>query len=158
MKKKIFILIVGCAIVLTPALSFSVAYAANPIVPDCNTGALINGKPLYDQNGKPLLDSKNQPVYEQVYKNPCNFDSLMTLINNVINFLLITIVTPLVALILVYAGFLMIFSGGSSEKVTKAKSIIKNVVIGFVIALAAWLVVKTILVTLGFTGPMFLAS
>lgn len=87
---------------------------------------------------------------------PCGFNEAMKLINNVITFLLFTIATPLVALIICYAGWLYLSSQGSKENVTKAKTILKNVIIGYIIGLVAWLVVKTILVSLGFTGPMYL--
>jgi len=81
---------------------------------------------------------------------PCGFNELMKLINNVITFLLFTIATPLAALVIVYAGWLYLSAGGSAENATKAKKILMNVVIGYIIALAAWLIVKTILVSLGF--------
>ena len=88
----------------------------------------------------------------------CGFDHLMKLINNVIKFLLFTIATPLAALIFVYAGFMLLTSGGSSEKMTTAKKILTNLIIGYVIALAAWLVINTILTSefLGYKGPTFL--
>jgi hypothetical protein len=86
----------------------------------------------------------------------CDFNSLMELINKVIDFLLFYLATPLAALAFCYAGFIMITAGGSSEKVTKAKTIIKNVVFGYILALAAWLIIKTIMTTLGYNGPMFL--
>lgn len=88
----------------------------------------------------------------------CGFDELMTLINNVIKFLLFTIATPLAALIFVYAGIMLLTSGGSSEKMTTAKKILKNVIIGYVIALAAWLIINTILTSLGYNGPTFLVD
>lgn len=106
------------------------------LVPDCNTGA---------------IDPKTSN-----YVNPCDFDMLMTIINSVINFVLIDLATPLFALIIIYVAWLYLSSGGSSENVTKAKTILKNAIIGYIIALAAWLIVKAILTTLGFTGPMFL--
>ncbi len=87
---------------------------------------------------------------------PCNFDQLILLINNVITFLLFTIATPLVALIVCYAGFLLLTAGGNSERVTQGKSIMKNVIIGYIIALAAWLIINTIVKGLGFTGNTFL--
>ena len=86
----------------------------------------------------------------------CNFDDLMSLINRVISFVLIDLATPLFALIIVYTGWLYLSSSGNSENIGKAKKIFKNALIGYVIALAAWLIVKTILNTLGFTGPSFL--
>jgi hypothetical protein len=107
---------------------FFVSAAVGGLVPDCNTG------PIDAVTGN--------------YKNPCNFNYAITLINNVIKFLLFTIATPLAAIAIAYAGFLLITSGGSSEKVTKAKTIATNLVIGYVIALAAWLIVHTIFTTL----------
>lgn len=131
MKKKIFYFIIAFVILSTPFL-----FASASIVPDCNTGAM-----KADGSG---------------YVNSCDFNAVIKLIDNVISFLLFDIATPLVALIICYVGFLMITSGGSSEKATKAKHIFSNVVIGYVIGLAAWLIVKTILTTVGFKGPLFL--
>ncbi len=112
------------------------AETLKPLVPECNTGA-IN-------------------VTTGQYDNPCNFDRVMDFINGMIYFLLFYFATPLAAIAICIAGFQLLFSGGSSEKITKAKKIIKNVVIGYILALAAWLIVKTIFTTLGFTGNTFL--
>ncbi len=122
-----------------------VAYA--DLVPKCNTGELVL---KLDVNGKPATDTSGKLTGEKVYQNPCDFNGLLDMINNTIDFLLFTIATPLIALILCYAGFLLITSGGNSESRSKAKKIIKNVIIGYIIALTAWLVVHTILKTLGF--------
>jgi hypothetical protein len=80
---------------------------------------------------------------------PCGFNEFMKLINNVIKFLLFTIATPLCALIVAYAGWLYISSSSSEENKGKAKKILTNVVVGYIIALAAFLIVKTLLSTLG---------
>ncbi len=88
--------------------------------------------------------------------NGCNFNDLMIMINRVIKFLLFTIATPLAAIIFAYAGFLLITSGGDPGKKTQAKKIIGNLLIGYIIALAAWLIVNTIVTGLGFTGDTFL--
>ncbi|MEK7586154.1 MAG: pilin [Patescibacteria group bacterium] len=150
MNKKYIILSIAFIIIFTP---FAITHA--DIGPDCNTGELVDGGPLYNSKGEPVIvDGK--PVLERVYKNPCDFDALMGLINRIINFLLFVIATPLAAIIFCYAGFLLLTSGGSSESKTKAKKIIKNLLIGYVIALAAWLIVHTILTTLGYKGESFL--
>lgn len=107
-----------------------ITFKKGSLVPDCNTGEID------PETGN--------------YKNPCDFNMVMALINKVINFLLITLATPLFALILVYVGWLYLSDMGSSENITKAKKIFKNVFIGYIIALAAWLIVKTILVSVGF--------
>ncbi len=129
--KKIFGFIIGCTLLLTLFAYVQVAHAG--IVPDCNTGAVIAG-------------TKDTPAH---FANPCNFNSVMTLVNTTIRFLLLELATPLAAIIICYAGFLMLTSGGSSEKTTKAKKIIKNIIFGYMIALAAWLTVHTIFTTLG---------
>ncbi len=87
---------------------------------------------------------------------PCNFNELIATANNIIEFLLIYFATPLAAIIFAYAGFLYLFSGGSENNVTKAKGMMKNMIIGYVIALSAWLIVRTILMSLGYNGTMFI--
>jgi len=132
MSKKILPFILGFMIIFTPPLLVLGA----GLVPDCNKGEI-------------------DPV-TQNYKNPCGFNALMEIVNKVINFVLIDLATPLFALILVYVGWLYLSDMGAAENKTKAKKILQNAVIGYVIALAAWLIVKTLLTSLGFTGPMFL--
>ncbi len=133
MKRKLFGFIIAFVIIFAPYL---IVHAAG-LVPDC-------GKIITESDGR-------RTITEQ-----CNFNSFIELINNVIDFLLFKIAAPLAALALCIAGAQLLFSGGSSEKVTKAKKIIKNVIIGYIIALAAWLIIKTIFVTLGFKGETFL--
>lgn len=83
---------------------------------------------------------------------PCDFNAFMKLINGGITFILRTMVLPIAAIMFAYAGFLMVTSGGSTEARGKAKNIFSNTVLGLVIAVAAWLIVKTILSILGFDG------
>lgn len=108
----------------------------------------------------PVVDasSKGGGLVPDCPADGCGFNELMELINNVIKFLLFTIATPLAALIFVYAGFKLLTSGGSAESMTTAKKILKNLIIGYVIALSAWLVINTILTSefLGYDGPTFL--
>ena len=116
-----------------PAVSVDSDPFGGGVVPNCNiTGDTVT------ENG--VL----------VYKTPCNFNMLMVLVNNVIKFLLVYFATPLAAIVFAYAGFLLIFSSGNEQKKTQAKSIIGKVLIGYVIALAAWLIINTILSAFGF--------
>lgn len=135
------------------SLPIASVIALDPIVPNCGTFT-----PILGPDGKPQVDSVTQkPTGAQEIKNPCNFDSAMQLTNNVIDFLLKYLATPLAAIALCYAGAILIFSGGSGEKKTKAKRIILNVIIGYIIALAAWLIIHTILYdALGFKGETYL--
>lgn len=92
------------------------------------------------------------------FSDPCDFAFVIALINKVISFVLFTLATPLFALILVYAGWLYLSDQGSSENKTKAKKMLKNALIGYVIALAAWLIVKAILWAVGYQGTTYLSS
>lgn len=143
MNKKILGFIMAFIILFGPYALASTAFAwsaGDPLVPSC-------GKVVTSSDGK-----------TSSITNPCNFDYFMLLVNNMITFLLFYLATPLAAIAFCYAGALLLFSGGNSEKMTKAKHIIKNVLIGYLLALAAWLIIKTIFSTLGFKGETYLVS
>lgn len=82
----------------------------------------------------------------------CNWNTLMTLINNIVNFVLFRMAIPIAAIMFAYAGILLLTSGGDSAKKTKAKELFTGVAIGLIIAAAAWLIVNTILSILGYTN------
>jgi hypothetical protein len=84
--------------------------------------------------------------------NPCGFNDLMTLINNFISFILFKLAVPIAAIAFAYAGFMLITSGGSTEKKGTAKKIFTNVALGLIFAVAAWLIVNTVLSILGYEG------
>lgn len=83
----------------------------------------------------------------------CGFNDFMALINRVIKFILFDMVIPIAAIMFAYAGFLLVFAGGDSSGArTKAKSIFTNAVLGLIIAVAAFLIIRTILSILGYEG------
>ncbi len=79
---------------------------------------------------------------------PCNFGFFMAMLNGIISFLLFKLAMPLAALMFAYAGILYITSGVKPEQREQAKKILTNVIWGLIIALAAWLIVHTILTSL----------
>ncbi len=84
--------------------------------------------------------------------NMCKFNDFIKLVNNVVNFVLFYLALPLAAIMFCYAGFLMVTSGGSTERVSKARKIFTNVALGLALAAASWLIIKVILTTLGYDG------
>lgn len=84
----------------------------------------------------------------------CNFDMLVVLINKVVDFLIIFIAFPFVAIVMAWAGVLLLTSGGSSSAKEKSKKMIWHVVIGLILALLSWGIIKIILLTLGYQGPL----
>jgi hypothetical protein len=81
----------------------------------------------------------------------CTFEKIKDLVNRVILYI-IYLTIPIGAIMFAYAGFLLLTKGSSEEARTKAKGIFINVVIGVVVILAAFLIIKTILDALGVTG------
>jgi hypothetical protein len=119
---------------------FSNAQSSKPLVP---CGVETHPANTEDANG---IDISYQVI------NPCGFDHIFELINNIVNFLLFTLALPLAAILFAYAGFLFMFSGMQPEQRTKAKKIFGNVAFGFILAVAAWVIVHTILTILGYNG------
>ena len=93
---------------------------------------------------------------ENKITNPCGFNDFLTLINDVISFVFTNLVLPIAAIMFAYAGFELVTSGGSTEKKSKAKSIFTNVAKGLIVAAGTFLIVKTILSIVGYTGTSFL--
>ncbi|MBP6883740.1 MAG: hypothetical protein KBC06_00710 [Candidatus Pacebacteria bacterium] len=110
-----------------------------------NTNSSATTKTPYD--GKGLVPCKTSA-------NPgdCDFNAFMNLINTVIQFLLFKMALPIAAIMFAYAGVLMVTSGGSTESMSKAKGIFVDVVKGLVIAVASWLIIRTILLIVGYNG------
>lgn len=84
----------------------------------------------------------------------CNFDMLVVLINNVVDFLIVFIAFPFVAIVVAWAAVLLLTSGGSSSAKEKSKKMLWHVVIGLILALLSWGIIKIILITLGYQGPL----
>lgn len=84
--------------------------------------------------------------------DPCDFGDFMLLVDTIIKFILYKMVIPIAAIMFAYAGFELVSSGGSTEKRGIAKKIFTNTVIGLIIVVAAWLIIKTILSILGYQG------
>jgi hypothetical protein len=74
----------------------------------------------------------------------CTFENLVTVAQEVANWI-IKLGLMLSPLIFAYAGFLYLTSGANPGQRTKASGIFKNVAIGLVIMMCAWLFVSLIL-------------
>lgn len=78
----------------------------------------------------------------------CTFDDVYPLINDIVEFLLILAV-PVGGVIIAIGGFYILTNMGNSSQVSKGWDIVKTAIIGLFIAFAGWLIVKTILYSLG---------
>lgn len=84
----------------------------------------------------------------------CEFSHLVLLINNIINFLLVSILLPLAAIMFAAAGFMIVTAGGDPGRISQGKEIFGSVLKGILIAFMAWLAVQTILVAVGFDSAL----
>lgn len=85
----------------------------------------------------------------------CTFKDFLKLVNTVIGYLVFVVMPTVGVIVLMVAGFIMLTSQGSAEKVSQAKSLITRTFIAILIVTGAWLIVKTVFVTLGYDSSLF---
>lgn len=103
-----------------------------------------------DQPNEPSQPNIQGPIVEdtgaivECVEN-CGYRELISLVQRIIDFLIFTIAMPLGAIIFMWAGFKYLTSGGDTGKLKEAKGMFFAVFVGLAIALAAWLIVNTLL-------------
>lgn len=83
--------------------------------------------------------------------------AVITVINNIIEFLLTIAILFVAPVMIAYSGFLLVTGQGNPSAISKAKGVLLNTIVGIVIALAGWLIVDAIMtaLTTGPNGPTF---
>lgn len=86
--------------------------------------------------------------------DPCY---IIVLVINLLNFMILTLAPAIALLAFLYAGFVYAFSGGSDSRITAAKTVLWNVVIGSLIVFGAYFIVDTVIkvVTSNASGQSF---
>ena len=74
----------------------------------------------------------------------CNLCTAVDMVDNIVD-LLFTLLSVGAVIVLVVAGFRLVVSAGNPDAMSKAKSMITSVIVGFIIVLSAWLIVDTIM-------------
>lgn len=93
------------------------------------------------------------PGVPEAYTHPCGFNDMMDFINNLIHFVLFFLALPIAAIMVAYAGFLLVTAGEESGHARqKAKNIFTHAVVGLVIAIASWLIIRSVLSIVGYDG------
>lgn len=91
------------------------------------------------------------------FEPKCDFNQLVAFANGIIRFL-IKLAFYVAAIAFVYVGWLFMTSGGNPGKRSEAIKVLWKVFLGFVMMLAAWLIVTLIVRMLGYQGPTILGS
>ncbi len=118
------LVLLGMVLSLSVAITPSVASAQAGLIP-CGTETITTG------------------AHAGEVSNPCKWSDFFTLVTNVTNYLII-LGAAVSALAFGWAGILMMTAGGEMGKIEQAKSIFVKVLIGFILMLAAWLIVHPI--------------
>jgi hypothetical protein len=114
----------------------SVAFAQGVVSPETGAGT-------YDNTGG-QRDSYTGNSGIVICQENCGWDDLIILVNRIVNWL-VAFLSVIAVIVMVVAGFKMVTSGGNTSAWESAKSMFTNVVIGFILVLAAWLIVDTVL-------------
>jgi len=118
---------------------------SDPVTPATTTTNPADG--LFSQSPMAALEAELSTGIVPCTDN-CNYDKLVEMVQRAWKFVFIMII-PIAAIAFAYAGFLLMFQGSNPESRKKARGIFIKVFIGIAIVLAAFVIVKTILVTLG---------
>ncbi|MDB5188701.1 MAG: hypothetical protein JWM92_299 [Candidatus Nomurabacteria bacterium] len=84
----------------------------------------------------------------------CTFNSVLQLLNNIINFFFKTLLLPIFVVMVMYLGYTYLTAGGKPGQHAKLGSMAKHMVLGLVLMLCAWLIVHTILTILGYQDTL----
>ncbi|GEM_PF-2202360 len=84
----------------------------------------------------------------------CTLCHLYNLADNLIDFMLFGFALPVAVIALLIGGIFLLASRGNPQMMETGKRAIANTVIGVVIAFAAWLIIATVVNTLGYDGKI----
>lgn len=82
-------------------------------------------------------------------QDACKLCDFFIMIDNVIDFLLLSLIPILAAIMIAIGGFLYIISRANPDQLTRVKSLLTAVAIGLLIIYGAWIIINTFLVVIG---------
>lgn len=77
--------------------------------------------------------------------NYCTFSDILKTINKFITFLITVLFVPTIVLLCMFAGFKYLTAQGNPKKVADLKKMLLNIIVGMLLILCSWLIVKVIL-------------
>ena len=80
----------------------------------------------------------------------CDFNQFMATFKHILNFVLIDLASIIFIVGILRAGWIYLNSGGDPSAHKKASGIFFHMVIGYILVLASWLIIKTFIIL--FTG------
>ncbi len=86
---------------------------------------------------------------------PCQLGHIFTLAQNIYNFLIFYIATPLAGLLIVIGGVLLLLSAGNPNLAATARKILWGTLIGIFLVFGAWLIINVVLMAIGYQGSWY---
>ena len=94
-------------------------------------------------------------INDKTIEGPLQFNTLGEIVSRVVNFFLIPIAGVILLLIFIWAGYDFMTSEGSPEKIKSAKAKITTGIIGIVLLVISFLIVKVVELILGTNTGIF---
>jgi len=94
-------------------------------------------------------------INDQIIQGPLQFNTLGEIISRVVNFFLIPISGVILLLVFIWAGYDFMTSEGNPEKIKSAQAKITTGIIGIVLLVLAFLIVKVVELILGIKTGIF---
>jgi hypothetical protein len=136
--KKNLVILALLVIVFFPVLSF--AQGATGSAPTgTTTGGATGNAPVNTTGGA----TGNAPVASTTINNPINANTIDGFIKTILEGV-IKIGIPIIALAIIYSGFLFVSAQGNSEKLKTAKNALIYSLIGAAILLGSWAIAQLI--------------
>src|SRR3989344_3005998 len=118
----------------------------------CNSNNLCGSSIPTEDNSGGIVPCGTQKDANGIITNPCNLCHLYTGAKNIIDFMLLDLILPLAVIAFLIGGIFMLASAGNPQMLQTGKTAITNTIIGVIIAFASWLIIATIVNTLGYKG------
>jgi succinate dehydrogenase hydrophobic anchor subunit len=94
-------------------------------------------------------------INDQIIEGPLQFNTLAEIVSRVVNFFLIPISGVILLLVFIWAGYDFMTSEGNPEKIKSAQAKITTGIIGIVLLVLAFLIVKVVELILGIRTGIF---
>ena len=125
---------------LTGLLLIPILVSAQGLVP-CG-----NGDPVVCNNDNPPVCGPNPSFIA------CDINYFFVLLQNIFDFIVYQISTPLAGLIIIAGGIVLIFSGGNAGLVSLGKRMLWGAIIGWLLVWGSYVIIYTVLGAIGFIG------
>ncbi len=117
---------------------------------DTNKDGIIDIEPDPSCFAKGSTKELNDDVKSSIIPctDKCSFTDIFRLLNNALQFFITQLLIPIFVIIIMYAGYQYLTAEGNPSKIANIKKMLQHIVLGILLILTSWLIVRTIMTTL----------